>query len=434
MSVSEQRVREILGGAVTDGRQLRILEHLDRHEYLAVDAVLRNQGGQWNRAQQAHLFADDAATALATVLAGGQLPSPPRTAEGYAATPPELARRVVDEHTHIAALPAGARVLEPSAGDGQLVRAVLRANPQAHIIAVEPNADRAAPLAELTAELHTTSIEDFAAATPAGSVDAVVMNPPFALPGARTAWIDHLHAAWRLLAAGGRLAAIAPAGYLFRTDRRHRGARELIERADGGCRHLEDDALGNGVHAVILWADKPTDPHHPEPDAPAPLPRPATRRSRRTYTPAQRDQVRATDLALRQSANALLGDPDQAARLAAYMSSDAVTDRVRSYSSRNQALLLTQCDHRNMALSDVDSLRGWRSRGRRVRRGERGLRIVAPRGQHHGDSSSEQNHDATETEPADTDTCNLEQAETTATRTRFRMVSVFEHSQTQEAA
>lgn len=150
--------------------------------------------------------------------------------------------------------------------------------------------------------------------------------------------------------------------------------------------------------------------------------------------PAERDQVRATDLALRQSADALLEDPDQAARLGAYMRSDAVTDRVRSYSPRNRALLLTQCEHRDIPLSDVDSLRGWRSRGRRVRRGERGLRIVAPRGQHHGGCSGEQTHDATGTGPADTDTCSLEQAETTATRTRFRMVSVFEHSQTQEAA
>lgn len=88
MSVSEQRAREILGAAVTNGGQLRILEHLDRDEYLAVDTVLRNQGGQWNRAQQAHLFAGDAATALATVLAGGQLPSSQHESHPYPACTP----------------------------------------------------------------------------------------------------------------------------------------------------------------------------------------------------------------------------------------------------------------------------------------------------------------------------------------------------------
>jgi hypothetical protein len=33
-----------------------------------------------------------------------------------------------------------------------------------------------------------------------------------------------------------------------------------------------------------------------------------------------------------------------------------------------------------MTLTDVDSFKGWLSRGRGVRRGERGLRIVAPKG------------------------------------------------------
>ncbi len=66
--------------------------------------------------------------------------------EGYFVTPPELAQWVLHHCTDLDVLPAGARVLEPSAGDGAFVRAVRQINPDVQITAVEPNAERAAKL------------------------------------------------------------------------------------------------------------------------------------------------------------------------------------------------------------------------------------------------------------------------------------------------
>lgn len=79
-------------------------------------------------------------------------------------------------------------------------------------------------------------------------------------------------------------------------------------------------------------------------------------------------------------------------------------------------MLTTQAEDRGMTLTDVDSFRGWIERGRCVRKGERGLRIVAPKG----------------TEPPDDDSAErADQGDGEDIRVRFRMVTVFDLSQTE---
>jgi hypothetical protein len=54
----------------------------------------------------------------------------------------------------------------------------------------------------------TTKFEDFARSN-SDSFDQVVMNPPFAVPGNPTIWIDHVLLAEKLLKRGGHLVAIS---------------------------------------------------------------------------------------------------------------------------------------------------------------------------------------------------------------------------------
>jgi hypothetical protein len=88
-------------------------------------------------------------------------------------------------------------------------------------------------------------------------------------------------------------------------------------------------------------------------------------------------------------------------------------------------LLLGQAEERGMSLRDVDTFQGWRQRGRQVRRGEQGLRLVRPVGlDNHEDTDAEPDHD----EPKrSTDTEHDE-----APRVRFRFMAVFDISQTDE--
>lgn len=133
------------------------------------------------------------------------------------------------------------------------------------------------------------------------------------------------------------------------------------------------------------------------------------------YTEEQRVARDTADAAIRDSATELLTDPDAVAAMVSHLMTTNSPKLLR-YSMRNAAMLITQAEERGMALTDVDSFRGWIERGRCVRKGERGLRIVAPKGtEPPGDDSAEQ----------------ADQGDGKDIRVRFRMVTVFDISQTE---
>ena len=258
MSVSTDRVRELIALATMDGRTLRLEGQLDRKEYVAVDKVLTAAGGKWDRKARAHVFPGSPMDALGEYLGGGSAPKPTRTTEGYVATPDHIADLIVGYADRLADLTVAHAALEPSAGDGRLAAAILRENPDLPVVAVEPNAERAKQIADPRVEVLVDSIESYAATGPQ-PFDRVIMNPPFAVPGGPTVWIDHVQLAWTLLRPGGRLVSVAPAGLVQRQDRRHAAMRALVGE-HGGWDYLPDDAFkasGTAVHTVVLWLDRP---------------------------------------------------------------------------------------------------------------------------------------------------------------------------------
>jgi hypothetical protein len=95
-------------------------------------------------------------------------------------------------------------VLEPSAGTGNMVGALLAEG--ARVDAIEIDADR---VAILKARHPLTRVQhaNFLQVPPAPIYDAVVMNPPFY----GTHWMDHVRHAWEFVGTGGTLVAILPA-------------------------------------------------------------------------------------------------------------------------------------------------------------------------------------------------------------------------------
>ncbi|CAM3410700.1 ArdC family protein [Kibdelosporangium persicum] len=145
--------------------------------------------------------------------------------------------------------------------------------------------------------------------------------------------------------------------------------------------------------------------------------------NRRTnYTPEQRAERDAADGAIRDKAAELLANPDAMAAMVARLMT-TTSPKLLRYSMRNNAMLARQADDRGMTLTDVDSYRGWQERGRAVRKGERGLRIVAPKGTEPSDQAEQDKVNPSHDNHAG-------QNENEETRVRFRMVSVFDISQT----
>jgi len=161
-------------------------------------------------------------------------------------------------------------VLEPSAGDGRLVTAILDANPDVTVTAVEPHHCRAATLTGIVGiDVVAARFEDAATTWSSDQTrfDAVVMNPPFALRGNPALWIDHLELSWSLLKPGARLVAVVPESLTFRTDPRHQALRVLVAEHGHSEPLPERTFTGTGTNprTRLLWLMRPL-PEHGEPN------------------------------------------------------------------------------------------------------------------------------------------------------------------------
>lgn len=256
-------VREILAESRIEGNRLVFSRQLSPGEYKKTNSAIEAMGGKWSRREQAHVFPSDPAEVIAAAVASGKTPNTAKKVlEAYFATPDPLARYIVaGEHSDIAALEPGAHVLEPSAGDGAFVRAILETNPNVHVTAVEPDPERAARIGhDPRVTVVVSTFEQFAA-TASQQFTTVVMNPPFALPQRPTVWMDHLYTAWDLLIEGGQLLAVAPGNYTFRADRAYRAVREFIAE-HGDYEELAAGAFetsGTKIDTVFLHARRPVD-------------------------------------------------------------------------------------------------------------------------------------------------------------------------------
>jgi predicted RNA methylase len=157
-------------------------------------------------------------------------------------TPPELAERVAE----LADIRLGERVLEPSAGTGNLLRAI-NAGPgrNAIVTAIEINHELCKVLRQSVPDA-TVIQADFLECNNLGSFDKVVMNPPFA----NAADIEHVRHAFSMVRPGGLLVAICANG-----PRQQAAFAALIEEHGGSYDALPPGSFassGTNVNAALL--------------------------------------------------------------------------------------------------------------------------------------------------------------------------------------
>lgn len=133
----------------------------------------------------------------------------------------------------------GQRVLEPSAGTGALVRAILARSAGATIHAIEVDPGRADLLAYLARSEPRVTVQraNFLALPPNPVYDLVVMNPPFH----GTHWIDHVVRAMDWLRPGGLLVSVVPASAETGETERHEHFRAWAEEHRSGWHALYKD-------------------------------------------------------------------------------------------------------------------------------------------------------------------------------------------------
>lgn len=244
-------VVELLRSAVIEGCTLLPLPPADRQVYDEFNEVLVRLRGRWRRGK-GHVFPYDPTAAIQAVIESGRMPA--KNPLAYFPTPSIIAESMVELASDYGYGPT-LRVLEPSAGGGSLIAALLAAWPVENVTALELDPLNVAmlrarewPANELAPARTVDVIEADFLAYDFGRdrFDVVVMNPPFN----GEEWIKHVKRAWSLLDDVGILVSVVPLGIWVDSD---------------APRHVEFrawlDSIGAGVieHEPGAFADAGTD-------------------------------------------------------------------------------------------------------------------------------------------------------------------------------
>ncbi|WP_462328103.1 methyltransferase, partial [Desulfobaculum sp.] len=144
-----------------------------------------------------------------------------RKIPGFFPTPAPVVRQMLET----ADIKGGMRVLEPSAGKGNIADAVKEQHPDAHLDVVE-TVDALRSILE--GKGHTLVGRDFLKHS--GTLyDRIIMNPPFENGQER----EHVRHAYSLLKPGGRLVSVMSSGPFFREQKADAAFRDWLEEQGG---------------------------------------------------------------------------------------------------------------------------------------------------------------------------------------------------------
>lgn len=242
----DNAVLNVLAAADMAGNRLVLTGQLDRALYTQTNKVLEAAGGKWDKKAKAHLFPVDAADAMEQIIQTGEV-TLIRTIQqdfGYFPTPPAVVARLME----LAEVEPGMLVLEPSAGQGAIARALFDAGAVVDCVELlQANFDVLAKQAPYNAVRQG----DFLTITPEPDYDRVVMNPPFA----RQADIHHVNHALLFLKLEGLLVSVMSAGVVFRDNVLAKVFRDRVLARGGTIEPLPDGAFkdsGTGVRTVVV--------------------------------------------------------------------------------------------------------------------------------------------------------------------------------------
>lgn len=270
MKTIDPNILQILSELEMNGNAARIVTKLDRETYEDVNKVLVACGGKWNKKAKAHLFGGDAAELLDDVITTGQYTSK-KNELAFFPTPKKLAAEIVERLN----LRPGMMVLEPSAGTGRIVDALLAA--KLGVIFCERSEEMRLALYKRLSALKGREApfgagmvphDDFLDYFPQVNMDfigfdAVAMNSPFKRCG-KGDHLEHTRHAYEMLKPIGKLASVLPRSVEFRQDKRYREFRLWLNQlGTQGHRfsldRLPDDSFkesGTGVSTNLLIIEK----------------------------------------------------------------------------------------------------------------------------------------------------------------------------------
>lgn len=233
---------------IADGNVIRLPNiQLDRADYLKVKKLFESNGGKWKGGKtQGFIFETDTESILVR-LQGGDTSNRKKKFQFFE-TPADIAYKLAVrlgdvEPTH--------KILEPSAGRGALIKAVLEEWPEQTVDCYELMEENREELAKIpNARLLGN---DFLEAE-VGMYDKIIANPPFA----NNQDIKHVTKMWEHLADGGQMAVIMSCHWQFANDKPSKTFRSFVESVDHDITILPKGTFkssGTDVESMmlVLW-------------------------------------------------------------------------------------------------------------------------------------------------------------------------------------
>jgi hypothetical protein len=236
--------------------------------YTELNEVLTRLGGKWKGGRtKAHVFQEDPTPLIEYVLTSAIMP--PKNPEAFFPTPDEVAHGIMIM-SDLEKLRDEDLFLEPQAGSGALLDYLQKyatellqtddhapLKPRIHL--VEKSPIRCAILrAKGYTNIHQGNFLQYHTDL---RFARILMNPPFSLPGAKTAYIDHILHAFTFLAPGGVLTTIAPDHFIRHEDQHSQSFLEFV--TTNGCFESNDPnafrETGTSVQTLTIALEKPTE-------------------------------------------------------------------------------------------------------------------------------------------------------------------------------
>ena len=248
----EQQVINILQKCSVDGLLIKLpAGQLDRELYQVVAKQLQLIGGRWKGGKtQGFLFKEDPTDYLAKLCAGESINL--KKEFQFFATPDEVVDRLVE----LACIEPGHIVLEPSAGQGAIIKAIHRVYPDIEIDCYELMDLNRIFLEKLK---NITIIgKDFIKEEKTTIYDRIIANPPFA----KNQDIEHVTEMYDRLKDGGRLVSIMSNHWRFASGKKEGAFKKFIEESGAEVYDIEPGAFkesGTAISACIVVIDRTGD-------------------------------------------------------------------------------------------------------------------------------------------------------------------------------
>ncbi|OIN55844.1 methyltransferase [Arsenicibacter rosenii] len=244
-------IDQVIAECTIEGNVVKLpVIQLERKVYMETAKRLEGIGGKWNRKLGGFLFKGDPSALLGRVQSGEKVNL--KKDFQYFPTPEGLAKRLVD----MAFIDWHHRVLEPSAGQGAIVKAIVEQEPQISVDCFELMEENAVELAKVTGAriIGSNFLESIPAIT-CGIYDRIIANPPFS----KNQDIDHIRHMYDYLAPKGRLVTIASVHWHFAKGRKELDFKNWLNRLDSEIIAVERSAFktsGTEVETCIVIIDK----------------------------------------------------------------------------------------------------------------------------------------------------------------------------------